>query len=191
MSCQIIGLLGLLALHSGCPGPLWGQKGVFWAKLVLLRVLGGRNRQTLFCTTMCWHINLESGNSPTMFFFVFFIVALTLLLLWLRILQMKSIYHKLQGQLFSGNISGFLERVLKSVPRWECFTIPTHPHPNLRDTISCLIILLQHSTFKVHFIFGYRIQGVIIGWSAWKLHFSSLVPHTSCRSPCNLMIVGN
>ena len=41
MSCQVIGLLGLLALHSGCPRPPWGQKAAFWAKTVPLRVLGG------------------------------------------------------------------------------------------------------------------------------------------------------
>ena len=41
MSCQVIGLLGLLALHSGCPRPPWGQKGAFWPKTVPLRVLGG------------------------------------------------------------------------------------------------------------------------------------------------------
>ena len=41
MSCQVIGLLGLLALHSGCPRPPWGQKAACWAKTVPLRVLGG------------------------------------------------------------------------------------------------------------------------------------------------------
>ena len=41
MSCQVIGLLGLLALHSVCPRPPWGQKGAFWPKTVPLRVLGG------------------------------------------------------------------------------------------------------------------------------------------------------
>jgi len=41
MSCQVIGLLGLLALHSVCPRPPWGQKGAFWAKTVPLRVIGG------------------------------------------------------------------------------------------------------------------------------------------------------
>ena len=41
MSCQVIGLLGLLALHSGCPRPLLGQKAAFWAKTVPLWVLGG------------------------------------------------------------------------------------------------------------------------------------------------------
>ena len=41
MSCQVFGLLGLLALHSGCPRPPWGQKAAFWAKTVPLRVLGG------------------------------------------------------------------------------------------------------------------------------------------------------
>ena len=41
MSCQVIGLLGLLALHSGCPRPPLGQKAAFWAKTVPLRVLGG------------------------------------------------------------------------------------------------------------------------------------------------------
>ena len=41
MSCQVIGLLGLLALHSGCPRPPLGQKAAFWAKTVPLKVLGG------------------------------------------------------------------------------------------------------------------------------------------------------
>ena len=40
MSCQVFGLLGLLALHSGCPRPPWGQKGAFWPKTVPPRVLG-------------------------------------------------------------------------------------------------------------------------------------------------------
>ena len=64
MSCQVFGLLGLLALHSGCPRPPWGQKAVFWAKTAPLRVLGGP-KEAQYQSKVCDNHESNTGGAAS------------------------------------------------------------------------------------------------------------------------------